>query len=456
MLVIHIENCIDDKGKFIKNKILQELIELDCFRSDGEKIYFHADDKHYWQDITEYANTKIKSLLPSAQYQSQLSSRMTESIVKDLIEHPVLQVDFKENNQLINLINGVYSLMDKKLNEYKKEYYFRYQLNFEYIENKIKIQEDAPNFYRFLQSSLNVENDVLKEKMLLQIIGYCISPLSGAKKMFFFVGLPNTGKSLILNLIEYAVGKDNRSIIGIHEISERFKLFKLSNSIVNLSHEVRNANIKSLDILKKMVANEPILVEQKGKDPKEITVKTKLVFCANSMPKLGEYDNQGISERLCVLLFNKKIDVNNRDIGLLEKMKKEVNVIFSVALKSLNSLIDNQMVFKQPKESKVFIEQYQADQDSLKLFIEDCCEINNDLKIHKCDFIKFYHIYCRKNILETIADRMIKQLLLENYPSITVDRFRVNGSGSLYGFKGIGLKQSLCNESLENKSERRV
>ena len=174
------------------------------------------------------------------------------------------------------------------------------------------------------------------------------------------------------------------------------------------------------------------------------------------MPKLGEYDNQGISERLCVLLFNKKIDVNNRDIGLLEKMKKEVNVIFSVALKSLNSLIDNQMVFKQPKESKAFIEQYQADQDSLKLFIEDCCEIENDLKIHKCDFMKFYHIYCRKNILETIADRMIKQLLLENYPSITVDRFRVNGSGSLYGFKGIGLKQSLCNESLENKSERRV
>ncbi len=43
---------------------------------------------------------------------------------------------------------------------------------------------------------------------------------------------------------------------------------------------------------------------------------------------------------------------------------------------------------------------------------------------------------------------MLKQLLLENYPSIRVDRFRVNGSGTLYGFKGIGLKESSYNDAV--------
>lgn len=389
-MIINMENCIDAKGGMVKSKIIQELIELACFISDGDKLYFHLEEKCYWQDITNFANLKIKSLLPSVQYQSQLSSRMTESIVKDLIEHPAIQVDFLagEQCQLINLINGVYSLKERKMVAYKKEYYFRYRLKFNYIDTEIKIKKDAPVFNQFLETSLNVEKDKFKEKLLLQIMGYCVSPLIGAKKMIFLVGLPNTGKSLILNLLEFVVGKENRSIIGMHEMSERFKLFKLTNSIVNLSHEVRNTNIKSLDIIKKLVANEPILVEQKGKDPKEITVKTKLVFCANSMPMLGEYDNQGISERLCVLLFNQKIEAGKRDLSLLEKIKGEVDVIFSVALNYLNELIKGQIIFEQPEESKRFIAQYQANQDSLKLFIEDCCEINSELQIHRREFVK--------------------------------------------------------------------
>lgn len=449
-MVVNIDNCIDGKGSIVRNKIIEELIYLECFRSDGEKLYFHSEDQFYWQDITDFANLKIKSLLPSIQYQSQLSSRLTESIVQDLIEHPAIQVDFlaAEQCQLINLLNGVYSVKEKTIVDYKKEYYFRYQLNFKYIGADVKIREKAPVFYEFLESSLNVKQEILKGKLLLQIMGYCISPLIGAKKMFFLVGMPNTGKSLILNLLEFVVGKENRSIVGMHEIGERFKLFKLSNSIVNLSHEVRNTNIKSLDIIKKLVANEPILVEQKGKDPKEITVKTKLIFCANSMPMLGEYDNQGISERLCVLLFNQKIEAGKRDISLLEKIKGEVDVIFSAALNYLNDLIEDQIIFEQPEESKRFIAQYQANQDSLKLFIEDRCEINSELQIHRRKFVKHYQIYCRENILKVINDQMLKQLLLENYPSIRVDRFRVNGSGTLYGFKGIGLKESSYNDAV--------
>lgn len=435
---MNIDSCINEKGKISTIELIDEMVESTQYVSDGIRLFWHDDEQSYWRDITNNAGVNIKTQLPK-QYRAQVSSLMVTRIVENLIDHPDIHVDLNHgvNSECLNLINGVWNIRKKESCEYDKKFYFKQKLNFSYKE-AVNLEKDAPNFMAYVKSSLGIEEDTDKLKLLLQILGYSISPLVGAKKMFFLIGLPNTGKSLILNLIQFVVGKENRSILGLHEFRERFKLIKLSSSIVNLSHEVRNVNIKSLDLIKKISANEPILVESKGTDPIEIAPTTKLVFCANSMPMLGEYDNQGIVARLCVLLFNNKIE--KADLKLLEKMKQEVDAIFSKAFDELYELNANNLKFVIPKDSERFLRQYQREQDSFKQFIKDRCSISPEAKIHHSDLLKHYQIYCKENAFKAVSGCMIKQLIAENYPQITTGRFRFDGTNSKYGFIGLKLK----------------
>lgn len=433
---MNVDSCINEKGKVSTIELIDEMVNSTQYISDGRRLYWHDDEQSYWKDITNNAGSNIKTQLPK-QYRSQISSTMVTRIVENLVDHPDIYVELKPdaNLEYLNLNNGVWSIRKRKSLEYDKKHYFKQKLNFSY-KKMVDLEKEAPNFIAYVKSSLGTDQDKLK--LLLQILGYSISPLIGAKKMFFLIGIPNTGKSLILNLIEYVVGKENRSILGLHEFCERFKLIKLSSSIVNLSHEVRNINIKSLDLIKKISANEPILVESKGADPIEIAPTTKLVFCANSMPMLGEFDNQGIVTRLCVLLFNNKIE--KADLKLLEKMKREVDAIFSKAFDELHELDANNLKFVIPKDSEDFLKQYQREQDSFKQFIEDRCDISPVGKIHTSDLLKFYQMYCKENAFKAVSGCMIKQLIAENYPQITMGRFRFDGTNSKYGFIGLKLK----------------
>ncbi|WP_418627422.1 DNA primase family protein [Anaerosinus sp.] len=433
---MNVDRCINEKGKVSTNELIDEMVNSTQYISDGGRLYWHDDEQSCWNDITNNAGVNIKTKLPK-QYRSQVSSNMVTRIVENLIDHPDIHVDLNHgvNTECLNLLNSVWSIRERKSCEYDKKFYFKQKLNFSYKQT-VDLEKEAPNFMAYVKSSLGEDQDKLK--LLLQILGYSISPLVGAKKMFFLIGIPNTGKSLILNLIEYVVGKENRSILGLHEFCERFKLIKLSSSIVNLSHEVRNINIKSLDLIKKISANEPILVESKGADPIEIAPTTKLVFCANSMPMLGEFDNQGIVTRLCVLLFNNKIE--KADLKLLEKMKKEVDAIFSKAFDELHEIDANNLKFVIPKDSEEFLKQYQREQDSFKQFIEDRCDISPGGKIHTSDLLKFYQMYCKENAFKAVSGCMIKQLIAENYPQITMERFRFDGTNSKYGFVGLKLK----------------
>lgn len=435
-----ITDIVNSKGHVSRELLLDGFITSDAFRSDGTRLYTYRSTDCYWEYLSESEiNHRLRDFIPES-LQSKVSNSMLKTVALDMLEAPSLMVDFAKHcdQTKLNVLNGVVDVLPLKISKSAKEDYYNYKLRFNYIEGA-KL-EDAKHFLSFLRTSLDYDTAPAKAKLLLQIMGYCISDVTGAKRLFYFVGAPGGGKSLILNLIEYVVGRKYRSVVGLHELADRFRLYNLVNARVNLCHEMRNVRLKCLDVVKKIAANEPILVEQKGKDAIEVQATTKMIFCGNSMPKLSEYDNEGILTRIVLLLFPHGNTEGKWDINLLSKLKSEVDIIFSVAVRELKGLIESQFVFAKPADSISFLTSYGNNQNSVKLFVEECCEVAANMKEHYKPFYEAYLKFCHQNTFSGVDETGFKSYIL-GIQGVDGERFRIDGSPTLWGVKGIGIKE---------------
>ncbi|MBP2659371.1 MAG: hypothetical protein H6Q69_2403 [Firmicutes bacterium] len=434
----YFNQVLNEKGRPQRDKLVEAFINTNLYRSDGKNLWEYQDQYRYWEVISYHVNQRLKKKMPE-ELRISVSSSMLQGVVEDLIENPDLFVDFNafRNRDVLNLKTRAYNLVTQQEVEMDKGCYCTYYLNFTLKDLGTVSIDDAPNFKGFVQSSLEYESDPTKCKLLLQIFAYVISECVGAKKMFCFIGLPHSGKSLLLHLLEYVIGTKQRSIIGMHELGQRFKLVGLLNARVNLSHEIRNANINCLDILKKLASNDEILVESKGKDAVEIKPLTKLVFAGNALPNLGEADNQGIVTRLIILLFSHSTPRDNWDMQLLEKLISEVDVIFSLAVKELLALIKNNFSFIQPKDSLEFLETYEQSQNSIQLFVVENCRFDSNEKSHYKELLEAYRKFCIENAFKPLIDSSVKQYI-GAMPGVENKKINKNGK-SLWGFSGIGI-----------------
>lgn len=436
------DNVLNEKGRPLRDKLVEAFIATDLYRSDGTHLWEYQAEFRCWAVLTQFLNKRLKNVMP-CHLRTAVTSSLLDGVVQDLIENPDIFIDFaaRRNKNILNLKTNAFNLITCQPYTVKKTDYCSYYANFELLHlEKVSIDE-APNFKKFIQSSFGEDKNSKKMKLLLQIMIYLISDVAGAKKMFFLLGAPHSGKSVILNLIEYVVGAQERSIISMHEFGTRFKLVGLLNSRLNLSHEVRNTNVHCLDVLKKIVANEPILVEQKGKDAIEIKPATKLLFAGNALPKLGEVDDQAVVTRLVILRFPQSIERDKWDIDLLSKLKNEVNVIFTLALKELPELISNNFCFEEPADSRAFLINYGQSQNSVRQFVEDVCELDVAGRTQYGELLNAYKIFCTENAVKVLDEFEVKQhiSMLSG-----VQNRKVNKKGkSTGGFWGIRFKD--CN-----------
>jgi P4 family phage/plasmid primase-like protien len=435
-----IKDILDGKGRVSREQLLKGFIESDFFRSDGTKLFVYKPSTHCWEYLKEAeVNHQLRKFIPE-DLQTKLTNTLLKAISLDMLESPALLVDFvgqcKRNK--LNILNGALDIETLTLSEPQKDDGYTYCLKFNYLEQAQL--EDAKNFMKFLRTSLDFDTDPLKTKLLLQILGYSVGDVIGAKRLFFFLGAPGGGKSMLLHLIEHVVGVRHRSIVGLHELSERFRLFQLVNARVNLGHEVRHTKLRCLDLVKKIAANEPILVEQKGRDAIEIQATTKMIFCGNSMPQLSEYDNEGVLTRIVLLLFPHGNTEETWDINLLSKIKEEADIIFSLAVNELKKLVESQFVFAKPADSVSYLTSYGNNQNSVKLFVKECCELAPNHKEHYKTFYESYLKFCYHNALSGIDDSCFKNYIL-GIKGVVDDRFRIGGSESYWGVRGIGIKK---------------
>lgn len=386
-------------------------------------------------------------------------SSAVNEVTKHLIWAPERQKNLeslRQNSQFyINANNGVIDIRDGKFctNEEAEKLAlnsgFTYQLDFSY--NSEAKMEQAQAFQKFVETSLDSGSDPDKLNLLLEIIGICISSVMIARKFYFFVGATKSGKSVIADLIQSVVFPETSvTAFGLNQLGARFNTQHLEYSRINICRELTAGKLTGTDILKMLVSDEPLFVEGKGKERYVAHIHTKLLTCANQMPLFGEMDaagNQSMTDRMVVLRFNHTISENEMDRHLPEKLHKERDIIFSLAVKALMELHGRDYIFTAPSDTRELMQSYLHESRSLALFIEERCQMSGE--VHISVFIEVYKKFCTKNALVPYKNNEISAYIANCFPAVRKEKFRIDGK-YLWGWRGI----SLSADTINNKEEK--
>ena len=274
------------------------------------------------------------------------------------------------------------------------------------------------------------------------MLGYVISNIRCAEKAFFILGESNTGKSILLKLLEKVFHERDISCVGLHELGSTFRFASLGYSRINLLHELKPVAIKCVDEFKKVVSSEDIICEEKGKNPKRIKPKTVFVTATNAMPNfLGMELNSSIINRMQLIRFSGSISKDEINRNLLLELEAEKDIIFSVAVDELIELKTNNYNFTVPEHIISYMKAYSESLNSIDLFIRDCCAIESNRKIFSKDLYDCYLKFVNDNALNkhSIHDFGLQ---VRSIKGVINKKIRINEK-SLQGYEGIGISDNL-------------
>ena len=124
---------------------------------------------------------------------------------------------------LLNLKNCIYDIKSDKLIKHTTEFKSTIQINANYNP-----EAKGETFIKFINEAIpNKRNQMIAQ----EILGYCLTTFTDAKKFFILLGRKDTGKSTFLRLLENLIPKDNVSHVELQSINKEYNTAQLFEEI---------------------------------------------------------------------------------------------------------------------------------------------------------------------------------------------------------------------------------
>ena len=428
----------------------------------GGIAFAYQKDLGCYQKIISLESFVVRLLSISGHY-IRLSNKEIKDMCEQIRWYPFCAREhdaFNNNPQFINMENGVLDYVTDEVFPHDEKFLFTYVVRANYLSNPNLIH--CPSFDHFCQTSLapltyedeDTKQKIIAEKrqLLLEIIGYICCDNHAGKCAFFLKGEPDSGKSVVANFITQLFQPELISNVPLHKLSERFFKAELFGKKLNVAGEIQGKQLTEIATFKSITGGDAITGEYKGKNPFSFTPRCKLLFAGNALPGTSESDaTKAFVNRLIVLLFNHSIPKEKQDKDLLKKLWNERDSIFTLAMQALKNLHERNYRFTVPAESSEFIKSFVNRNNSLQMFLQDCCVFGEKYRIHNTDLMRAYTNYCTQNGLDVFSKKKLYEML-SGYPGVYYKKFRI-GNRNAMGHIGIALKDSIISGTMEQTDE---
>lgn len=378
-----------------------------------EQQVFYAAEQHYryengvYKEMTEMQAQKVTrdKMISHESKMSQITD--AEKQWRLLIQRSIHELN--SNPYIINLKNGLYYVLEDKLEPHTPEYYSTVQLNVSYNPDAT-----CPRFMQYLEEVIDKSQIPLIQEMM----GYFLVPVTRGQKCFVIVGEGGAGKSqLLLVLNDILLGKENVSNVSWQALNERFKTAELFGKLANIFADLPTKNIDDNGIFKALVGEDYLTVEKKNKNPFSFQSTARLLFSCNNIPKNYGDRSEGFYRRLIIIRFDHAVPDNKKDPDLLDKLRLEADGIFLFALEGLKRLMKNRYRFSETQANKAELQQYREDSDSVLSFIKDCCDTGDESYVcGSTELFNAYKAYCEESGMKPYAQRKFIQQVLSTCP----------------------------------------
>lgn len=267
---------------------------------------------------------------------------IVEQAYKMLLVDPDLAIDhFPVNSTLVCFRNGVLDLQTNTFLPHDPKFFLTFELECTYPVGTSLV---SPNFDKFLSDAMEGDQGLIDR--IWKMIGYSLSADQSGKVFFVLQGVPNSGKSLLCDLLSSFFPEWKVISMDVQKFGEKFALSELEDRGVCYSHDMDSIPLSShcLAQIKKYTGNDLLTADVKYSSARAFRSTGKLILVSNH-PLLTKTPDTAFENRIVVVPFLRSVPKEEWDLKLLEKMKSERSAIAYKAIQAYYRLRKNQYKF---------------------------------------------------------------------------------------------------------------
>ncbi len=338
----------------------------------------------------------------------------------------------------INLLNGIYYILEDRFESHEvdhSDYLTTTQLPIKYDPKAV-----CPNIDTFMKEIFPEGPDLLYD-----VIGLCMTSVTGQAKAVILLGSGSNGKSIFLYGLRAAIGLSNCSNILMHTLADKYDKFSTSGlvgKLANVADDMSHQKLMETATIKSIISGNPIRVEGKFKSSYTYTPFCKLVFGSNHR-LTSEDTTTGYARRMMHIPFDKTFPPNpgkERELHAMFHHPEELSGMLNEILKRLKVTVTEGLII--PDTARELVDSYTPIDGKDESIIKDLLVEDPEGKVP----IHGFHVECSGwgySGSRTVLKAHMKYL----FPMAKYGRPRIDGI-QVPCFMGVKIK--------DNTTEHRI
>ena len=253
------------------------------------------------------------------------------------------------------------------------------------------------------------------KKLLMEMVGYCMYRRNELRKAFILTGEKNNGKSTFIDMIGWMLGKENYSTLDLKDLNHTFRPAMMFRKLANLGDDIGDEFINDTSIFKKFVSGDPVTVENKNKDPFTFTNYAKMIFAANTLPRVKDRTG-AVLDRLVIIPFkaNFKSSANYKPF-IKDELRDEraIERLIYLGVEALKGVLDRRG-FTQSEAVDKELDSYDKGNNPVRIFFEEVDMSEIERESVNAWYTK-YTEFCLANGLQSLSKIEFSKLMIKQY-----------------------------------------
>lgn len=386
----------------------------------GDYVYCLQDGKYYfyevgvWREITliemldKTSNKILNSRGRKLMTMFDISNR--EKVIKNFRILKYMPLGSFNAMPLINLENYMFDPVGINVLKHKKEYYSTIRIPYIY-------DDKAPCELWIKTLNEILENDKDKIDLLQQFMGYCLTRDTRMEKALLLLGESRSGKSTILNTLQYMIGTDNCSHVPLMNLDNPQYTSMMIGKLVNIDGEVSKKAEDFEAQFKTIVTGHEVTCNDKYMPPFKFRPFCKMVMSANAFPKITDHSS-AFYKRLLLIPCNRVFEPHEQDRNLRNRLLEELPGVLNWSIEGLKRL-SKRGQFEEKEFTREAIKELEDENNPVNLFFKEHVEVCFSSSIEKGDLYNKYKEWSEKSHNYTLSMARFSGCILKQYPKET-------------------------------------
>jgi len=375
----------------------------------------------------DVSGANLKTAIRDLIYPELIKSTTIERVFRLFLSEKDLQVSYEDLNRYpqhwINFRNGFYDPIAQKMIPHDPKYRAINQIPHEYHPEAQLTGEEVERWLEFIVPQPD------DREMLLQYMGYCLTRDTRQQKFMILYGSGGSGKSTVIKMIETMIGAQNISNISLKELSQRFASYGLLGKLLNSCADLEVSALEDTSVIKKVLGEDSLRGEPKGKDAISFKNYAKLIFSTNELPLVIYEKTNGFYRRLLILNMTRQPEQQRPDY--LDLLKTEIDYMIQTAVKALERMYQAGKITESAGSHEA-VQSLRNDSDTVEAWIFETCFRVKGSRVERGQLYQKYDSYCLSTDRTSLSRNSF-------YRAMRMKDFKEVKSNGLRYFEGISF-----------------